>query len=262
MKVLSGELKENPRELIKVLKMLKNQPGFGQSRLVKKESVNEASPTSRQIKAIQIAFDMAGNMTGAVKKIEKLKKGLSKDKKVAAALRLANESVNEELQNSQGEQTNFKKGDVVKDINPDCPHVGSEGEVTKVGKGTITFKVTNNGKNYQEGDELEKTVDQMVKLKESVNELSMAPFSSPEARLQINSDIKDMSNLLGKTSQQVIKIMMNGVKKGKYTAMDIARGIKEGPTKRTHFGEMTFIHSLWNKMREKFRRYSKDRKLS
>ena len=80
------------------------------------------------------------------------------------------ESINEELQNSQGEQTDFKKGDMVKDINPDCPHVGSEGEVTKVGSGTITFKVTNNGKNYQEGDELEKTVDQMVKLKESVNE--------------------------------------------------------------------------------------------
>jgi hypothetical protein len=97
-----------------------------------------------------------------------------------------------------------------------------------------------------------------------VNEISMKmkPFSSQEARLQINSDIKDMSNLLGKTSQQVIKIMMNGVKKGKYTAMDIARGIKEGPTKRTHFGEMTFIQSLWNKMREKFRKYSKDGKLS
>mgnify|MGYP000853319095 CR=1 FL=1 len=80
------------------------------------------------------------------------------------------ESVNEELQNSQGEQTDFKKGDLVKDINPDCPHHGSEGKVTKVGKGTITFDVTNNGKNYQQGDELEKTVDQMVKLKESVNE--------------------------------------------------------------------------------------------
>ena len=37
-----GELRENPRELIKVLKMLKNQPGFGQGALVKKESVNEA----------------------------------------------------------------------------------------------------------------------------------------------------------------------------------------------------------------------------
>jgi len=96
----------------------------------------------------------------------------------------------------------------------------------------------------------------------TVNELQMAPFSSQEARSHINSDIKDMSKLLGKTSQQVIKIMMDGVRKGKYTAMDISRGIKEGPAQRTHFGEMTFIQSLWTKMRDKFRRYSKDRKLS
>ena len=34
-----GELTENPRELIRVLKLLKNQPGFGQSRLKKKETV-------------------------------------------------------------------------------------------------------------------------------------------------------------------------------------------------------------------------------
>jgi hypothetical protein len=95
-----------------------------------------------------------------------------------------------------------------------------------------------------------------------VNEVTMAPFSSQEARAHINSDIKDMSKLLGKTSQKVIKIMMDGVKGGKYTAMDISRGIKEGPAQRTHFGEMTFIQSLWSKMREKFRRYSKDRKLS
>ena len=46
-------------------------------------------------KAIKISNKMSGNMTGAVKAIEKLKKGLSKDKKVADALRQANESVNE-----------------------------------------------------------------------------------------------------------------------------------------------------------------------
>ena len=95
-----------------------------------------------------------------------------------------------------------------------------------------------------------------------VNELSMAPFSSSEAKLHINADIKDMSKLLGKTSQKVIKIMIDGVKGGKYTAMDISRGVQEGPAGRTHFGEMTFIQSLWNKMRDKFRRYSKDGKLS
>ena len=75
-----------------------------------------------------------------------------------------------ELSNSQGEQTDFKKGDLVKDINPDCPHHGSEGKVIKVSKEAITYEVTNNGSSYKEGDELEKTVEQMVKLKESVNE--------------------------------------------------------------------------------------------
>ena len=46
-------------------------------------------------KAVKIANKMSGNMTGAVKAIEKLKKGLSKDKKVVDALRKANESVKE-----------------------------------------------------------------------------------------------------------------------------------------------------------------------
>ena len=45
--------------------------------------------------ASDIAKDMGGNMTGAVKKIEKIKKGLSDDPKVKAALRKANESVDE-----------------------------------------------------------------------------------------------------------------------------------------------------------------------
>ncbi len=70
------------------------------------ESINEATSskdffsgykvtTMDQKKAIVIAKKMSGNMTGAVKKIEKIKKGLSDDSKVKAALRTANESVNE-----------------------------------------------------------------------------------------------------------------------------------------------------------------------
>ena len=90
----------------------------------------------------------------------------------------------------------------------------------------------------------------------------MKAFSSSEARKHIIHDIKKMSKHLGNASQQVIRIMMDGVKGGKYTAMDIARGIKEGPASRTHFGELGFIQQLWNKVRDGFRRYSKDRKLS
>ncbi len=72
--------------------------------------------------------------------------------------------IKEHLSNSQGELIDFKKGDLVKDINPDCPHHNSEGEVTKGGKKKVTYKVTNNGTTYKEGDELEKTVDQLVKI--------------------------------------------------------------------------------------------------
>ena len=130
-------------------------------------------PSKKHIKKI---YRDNGNPSSS--QLAKTWKQLQKEKYVRAASGMWRwnadftgwESVNEGLQNSQGEQTDFKKGDLVKDINPDCPHHGSEGEVTKVGKGTITFDVSNNGKNYQQGDELEKTVDQMVKLKESVNE--------------------------------------------------------------------------------------------
>ena len=94
---------------------------------------------------------------------------------------------------------------------------------------------------------------------ESVNE---APaFSSPEAQQILNQDIKKMSNILGKASQQIIKIMMDGVKGGRYDAMDIARGIDIGPWNRTHEGERPFMKMLWNKVRGGFRRYSKGGKL-
>ena len=92
--------------------------------------------------------------------------------------------------------------------------------------------------------------------------LEEAPaFSSPEAKQHVDKDLILMSKYLGKASQQVIKTMMSGVKSGKYDAMDLARGIQTGPTKRTHYGEADFIQQLWNKVRDGFRRYSKRGKL-
>jgi hypothetical protein len=65
-----------------------------------KEEVEEAkSKFSKSLikKATELALKMGGNMTGAAKKIEKMKKGLSDDPEVAAALQLANEEVSEEV---------------------------------------------------------------------------------------------------------------------------------------------------------------------
>jgi len=86
-------------------------------------------------------------------------------------------------------------------------------------------------------------------------------FSSQEAKIHVESDLDKMSKILGKASQQSIKVMMDGVKGGKYDAMDLARGIQTGPVKRTHYGEADFIKQLWNKVRDGFRRYSKRGKL-
>ena len=63
--------------------------------------ISEARFSAKLIKmAGGIAFDkryVSGNMTGAVKAIEKLKKGLSDDPKVRELLRIANESFNNEF---------------------------------------------------------------------------------------------------------------------------------------------------------------------
>jgi hypothetical protein len=64
---------------------------------------NKIADRNLLIKAIKTAEKMGGNMTGAVREIEKMKKGLSKHKAVQAALQQANESV--EL----GEAADFEK---------------------------------------------------------------------------------------------------------------------------------------------------------
>ena len=88
-----------------------------------------------------------------------------------------------------------------------------------------------------------------------------AKFSNPEAKLHMDNDVKQMSKILGKASQQVIKIMMDGVKGGKYDALDIIRGIETGPLNRTHNGERPFMKMLWRKVRKGFRRYMPKGKL-
>ena len=54
---------------------------------------------------------------------------------------------------------------------------------------------------------------------------------------------------------------MDGVKGGRYDAMDLQRGLQYGPVKRTHYGEDEFLQQLWRKVRDGFRRYSKRGKL-
>ena len=81
-----------------------------------KESVNEALFSSSLIKrAVKVAKDMGGNMTGAYKKIEKMRRGLGDHPEVEKALRLANESVDEGFMKKMSQiQIKRKYGRVIK----------------------------------------------------------------------------------------------------------------------------------------------------
>lgn len=90
------------------LKMMKSSGMFD-------EDLNEAVDEKLLQKAVKIAMDMGGNMTGAYKKIERMKKGLGDHPVVMNALRLANESVNEEaLLEMEMKQIRRKHGAVLR----------------------------------------------------------------------------------------------------------------------------------------------------
>tara|TARA_Y100000590_G_C15575466_1_gene960274 strand:+ start:314 stop:718 length:405 start_codon:yes stop_codon:yes gene_type:complete len=77
--------------------------------------------------------------------------------------------ISEEIYDWQGKYDKdfkFKVGMLVKDINPECPHRNSEGEVTKVSGDKVTYVATNNGRNWEVGQELTKTTDNLTPLAE------------------------------------------------------------------------------------------------
>ena len=88
------------------MNMLKKKYGFKEDKMKFKdlrEKYKSKFPTSLVAAAVKIALDMGGNMTGAYKKIEKMKRGLGDDPAVKDALRLANENVKKPETASQKE---------------------------------------------------------------------------------------------------------------------------------------------------------------
>ena len=88
-------------------------------------------------------------------------KGLPMKKEILGKLK---EMIKQELS-----EYTYGVGDVVKDVNPTCPHYGAEGKVKSVNPRSVIFIVKNKGKNFKPGMELEKSHDQMKKMNESIN---------------------------------------------------------------------------------------------
>ena len=112
------------------------------------------------------AQDVAKDMKKTdVKKFASTKhKGLPMKKEILGKLK---EMIRRELS-----EYTYGVGDVVKDDNPTCPHYGAQGKVKSVNPKSVVFVVTNKGDNFEPGQELEKSHDQMKKIGESINEMS------------------------------------------------------------------------------------------
>ena len=86
---------------------------------------------------------------------------------------------------------------------------------------------------------------------------TMQAFSNKEAKRFAEKDIQQMAKILGKASYQSIKTMIDGVKAGRYTSMDMIRAIKVGNIRYTHEGERDFLRVLWVKLKKigRFKQY-------
>ena len=109
---------------------------------------------------------------------------------------------------------------------------------------------------------LEEESDDLTKLFEEfqnagIDEFSAygTTFSNPESQKFVEKDIQEMGKIFNKSSQRAIAIMLSGVKNGKYDAMDLIRGIKQGNVRDTSKGVREMLQVLWNKVENRFRKY-------
>ena len=107
----------------------------------------------------------------------------------------------------------------------------------------------------EESNDLTKLFEEFQKV--GIDEFSSygATYSNPEAQKLVEKDIQEMGKIFNKSSQKAIAIMLSGVKNGKYDAMDLIRGIKQGNVRDTSMGVRDMLQVLWNKVEKRFRKY-------
>ena len=112
----------------------------------------------------------------------------------------------------------------------------------------------------EQSDDLTKLFEEFQKA--GIDEFSAygKSYSSWEAEKHVQQDVQEMGKIFNKTSQRAIAIMLSGVKGGKYDAMDLIRGIKQGNIRDTSSGVRDMLQVLWNKVEKRFRKYLGGRK--
>ena len=107
----------------------------------------------------------------------------------------------------------------------------------------------------EESDDLKKLFEEFQKV--GIDEFSAygSTYSNPESKKMVQQDIQEMGKIFNKSSQRAIAIMLSGVKDGKYDAMDLIRGIKQGNVRDTSKGVREMLQVLWSKVEKRFRKY-------
>ena len=107
----------------------------------------------------------------------------------------------------------------------------------------------------EESDDVKQLFEEFQKA--GIDEFSAygSTYSNPEAQKLVEKDIQEMGKIFNKSSQRAIAIMLSGVKDGKYDAMDLIRGIKQGNVRDTSMGVRDMLQVLWNKVEKRFRKY-------
>ena len=130
----------------------------------KKESVNESI---EQKKIVDLLIKYGNKIKDSKLAVKKHYKKAKKDRSGASPAQLAQYISYLAIDENVNESAPYGLGDMVKDVNPTCPHYGAMGKVTSMNPKSVVFIVKNKGENYKPGDVLEKTHDQMEKINEN-----------------------------------------------------------------------------------------------
>ena len=107
----------------------------------------------------------------------------------------------------------------------------------------------------EESDDLKKLFEEFQKAGIDGFSAYGSTYSNPESKKMVQQDIQEMGKIFNKSSQRAIAIMLSGVKDGKYDAMDLIVGIKQGNVRDTSKGVREMLQVLWSKVEKRFRKY-------
>ena len=184
---------------------------------------------SMQRQAVSIALVMGGNMTGAVKAIEKIKKGLSKDKKVKNALKLANESVKEGIGDMMSKKIGKHKGTRNKaEVGNILKYLMKKGDAKKDALDKIEQNYDYVSKKYRSAS-VSKKAEILTSLQESIDEARQLRVgeAAKKGRWEVYDNETDKIIKVVANAGAATRLMNRLMDSGKYTEV-AAKWIGDG----------------------------------